>query len=645
VLLVIGGASIASSDDLYELSRSQDWEEHLGSDSSFAIDGACSKGAPISHSRFAALRVKDGIVDYFRDKHGVRPDVDTQRPDIRINVHVGENRTVLAVDLSGEGLHRRGYRLAGGEAPLRENLAAAMVILSGWDADTPLLDPMCGSATILVEAALIAGNSAPGLGRTYYGFTGWRGHDKGVWGALVEDALEKEREGARRDWPPIWGYDADAEVIGYARENIRRAGLEDRIEVGSQELLKLRTDLPPPGWLVCNPPYGERLAEHGSVKYLYRCLGNHLHHFFGGWHTAILTSQIEYADMLRLTWGKSYRLYNGPLGCRLYTGVVQNRIETSGWQLLPKETADGESDFSNRLRKNFKQLQRWSQKNDLQNFRIYDRDLQEYNVSVDLFHKYVFVREFRSSKRIDPDMARRRFNTVLQGVRSVLGVGRDRVFTRKQLGRTSRSESARKKSPRLYEVWEHQRAHLLDFSGTADVGIDQEQRGVREFLVKEASGKRFLSLFGHTGTAAIAAAHGEAAGSITIESVHHYLAWAEKNFALNGMHSGKHSIVNADYPDWLRGQKKRFDLVFADLTRARPTPFTQGRLVELVNLVQPLLPPGGVFYYTAGGDGLEPGADLRARLDCSEITAQLIPKDCTGSPGRFRFWRIQNHPE
>ncbi|MCI5159854.1 MAG: 23S rRNA (guanine(2445)-N(2))/(guanine(2069)-N(7))-methyltransferase, partial [Candidatus Electrothrix sp. AUS1_2] len=246
-----------------------------------------------------------GVVDQFRRRTGKRPDVDVRTPDVRLNLHVDGTAATLSLDLSGDSLHRRGYRSGGGEAPLKETLAAAIAHLAGVRAGMPadlcLLDPLCGSGTLLIEAALIIGDSAPGLLRENFGFQRWSGHNEKMWQALVDEAVQREDQHAETAWPAIIGYDADPQVVAVARKNITNAGFGDRIIIKQRQLASLQ---PPTaqGLLLTNPPYGERLSEREAVKYLYRALGRLYRQHFSGWRLGFFTANPDFADMLGVRW-------------------------------------------------------------------------------------------------------------------------------------------------------------------------------------------------------------------------------------------------------------------------------------------------------------------------------------------------------
>ena len=246
ILLNLSEFSAPDTDSLYKETGKINWDDQLGLESSFAVD-CTAVNSSIGNSKFAALRVKDAVADWFRERYDKKPGVKTVRPDVAISLFLNGETTVISIDLSGESLHRRGYRSASGMAPLKESLAAAIVHLSGWSSKdgikTMFLDPMCGSGTLLIEAALIYGDVAPGLGRTYFGFLKWKGHDPKLWDRLVSETVEREENSMKKPWPRILGYDYDRKIIGTAIEKIENAGLTGRVHVETQELafLKIRS--------------------------------------------------------------------------------------------------------------------------------------------------------------------------------------------------------------------------------------------------------------------------------------------------------------------------------------------------------------------------------------------------------------------
>jgi 23S rRNA (guanine2445-N2)-methyltransferase / 23S rRNA (guanine2069-N7)-methyltransferase len=321
IFLPLAQFSVSDVQTLYEAIRKMPWEDHLDPSKTIAVDAKVSS-SDIRHSWYAALKTKDAIVDRFRDRCGSRPSVKTVQPDLRINVHVFKQSATVSLDLSGESLHLRGYRIQRGTAPLKENLAAAILMRSGWlgmvAGGRPFIDPMCGSGTIPIEAAFMAGDVAPGLRRTHFGFLGWTEFKRGIWRQLLTEAHFRANDGMKH-LPPIKGYDIDEQVLRVARGNLKRAGLEDKIILERRDALSL--DSPGSsgvtGLVVANPPYGERQGDKGDLKFLYAGLGKVLREKYPGWRAVIFTSEPELAKETGLKAHKKHVLYNGSMRCEL----------------------------------------------------------------------------------------------------------------------------------------------------------------------------------------------------------------------------------------------------------------------------------------------------------------------------------------
>ncbi|HJT98235.1 MAG TPA: THUMP domain-containing protein, partial [Rhodanobacteraceae bacterium] len=318
ILMPLAEFDAPDADALYAGAQEIDWSRHLAADGTLAID-AVGGSAALTHTQFIAQRVKDAVVDQFREKTGGRPGIDLERPSIRLNVRLHRDRATLSLDLSGAPLHRRGWRIGQGDAPLKENLAAAMLIRGGWPAihasGGALVDPMCGSATLLIEGALMAANAAPGLKRDYFGFLGWLGHDAALWTSLVDEARERADAGLRTLKPVFFGYDADPRVLNEAKRNAQAAGVAGFVQLARQDVAHLHrpAECVEPGLVVSNPPYGERIGERAELPALYRRLGERLRSEFAGWKASIITSDDDLGHALGLRARKRYVLFNGAL--------------------------------------------------------------------------------------------------------------------------------------------------------------------------------------------------------------------------------------------------------------------------------------------------------------------------------------------
>jgi len=681
VLLQIAKFPAPDDTELYRQCGTIDWQEHLSNGSTFAIDCTLSDSV-ITHNQFAALRVKDALVDQFRERSGERPSVQVERPDVQIRLHIHSDQAILTLDLSGESLHRRGYRVESAIAPLKESLAAGIVALAGWSKaitpDTMFLDPMCGSGTLLIEAALIYGDSAPGLGRRYFGFLGWRGHDEALWQQLVDEAVAREEAGLNRKWPMILGYDADPVVVAAARKNVEQAGLAEKIRVKQGQLVSLKRPAEK-GFLVCNPPYGERLGEVDEAVQLYRALGRVMRTEFTHWQVGFFVAAPDFADRFGLSWTASHRLFNGPLACRLFCAKMQEAEPEPvfQWQVSPQLFEGDASDFANRLIKNLKKILKWAERENITCFRVYDRDLPEYNVSIDLYGKWVHVQEYAPPSTIDPDLASERFSQALAMIRAVLGVRRDRIFIKtrkKQKGKQQYQKQGSQK--KMYEVREGSCFCLVNFTDYLDTGLFLDHRITRSRIGQLAAGKRFLNLFGYTGTATIHAARGGAVSTTTVDLSATYLSWARMNLALNGYGGPAHVTIQEDCLQWLesggrplpdqkavaRGQKpmpyqqkrettrpsSQYDLIFVDPPtfsntkkdhRVFDVQQDHGRLLELS---MQHLAPGGLLIFSTNFRKFVLDESLEQRFSISEISRETIPFDFERNTRIHRCWEFRH---
>jgi putative N6-adenine-specific DNA methylase len=312
VLRPVLEADVQSPDDLYEIVRAHDWSRYLTPEHTLAVD--CNvRDSAITHSKFAALRVKDAICDQFVETCGRRPSVDVDTPMVGFNLHVYRNHAVLSLDAAGESLHKRGYRPIQTKAPLNEALAAALVMLSGWKGDVPFVDPLCGSGTLAIEAAWIALRRPPGLTRKRFGFQGWMDYDVRLWTALRDEA----RHGVLKALPaPVWGSDVRGDAVSFAIDNARAAGIGNLLRFSKRDVRDLEAPPGPPGVLLCNPPYGERLGEERQLRSLYQLLGE-VFRRLAGWRCCVFTGNPNLAACIGLKPAEQVPLYNGKIPCRL----------------------------------------------------------------------------------------------------------------------------------------------------------------------------------------------------------------------------------------------------------------------------------------------------------------------------------------
>jgi len=648
VYLQLAQFPIVDEETLYQKCMDVDWHNHLTEETSFAVSCTLSGESPITHSRYAALKIKDGLVDTFRNKTGKRPSVKTSRPDVQVHLHVDGKIAALSLDLSGESLHRRGYRGVAVKAPLKETLGAAIVALSGWinDAGT-LIDPMCGTGTLLIEAALMFGDSAPGLSRSHFGFFGWLGHDENLWNSLVTEALEREEKGLEKNWPLMLGYDCDPVAVSAARKNIEMAGLAEYIQVKQAELATLGSPSKH-GMLLSNLPYGERLSEREQVSRLYRAYGRILKQRFSGWKVGVFISNPTLTDSFTLVWDQKHKLYNGSIPCRLLTGSVSDEEKVFKWLPVEQSGDDQGSEFGNRLRKNLKKMLKWAAKEGVSCFRVYDRDLPDYNISIDLYSKWVHIHEYAPPKTIDPQVAASRMAAAVKCVRDILGVRSNRIFIKARERQKGRKQYEKKgNSGKMYEVREGECSFLLNFTDYLDTGLFLDHRPVREKIYREAKGKRFLNLYGYTGTATVHAAMGGAASTTTVDLSATYLHWAKMNLALNGLTELRNKVEQADCLRWLEETNSKFDLIFID-----PPTFSNTKKdhrvfdvqkdhERLIELAMAHLAVDGLLIFSTNFRRFKLGEKLLKLYEIKDISRESVPFDFSRNEKIHKCWEIR----
>lgn len=665
VLLVLTRFPVRSADELYAGIQTIDWRDHLDSKGTLAIDFSGTSKA-IDNTHFGALKVKDAIVDALRDRMGSRPSVEKRNPDIRVNVHLRRDEATVSLDLSGTSLHQRGYRLQQGAAPLKENLAAAILLRANWPElakqGYALSDPMCGMGTFLIEGAMMAADVAPGLKREYWGFNGWQSHVPSIWSRLLEEAQQRAEKGLQQE--PLWirGYEADPRLIQPARNNIARAGLADWVKVYQGELATFAPspDKGQPGLLICNPPYGERLGDEASLLYLYQHLGERMRSQCLGWQAGVFTGAPQLGRRMGIRCHKQYAFFNGAIPCRLLMFDVREQSfvtarEPQQDNNAPAQQAEapallsaGGQMFANRLQKNRRQLNRWLRQNDIQCYRLYDADMPEYAVAVDVYGEHVHVQEYAAPKSVDADKAQARLLDALAAIPQALGIPRENVQVKRRERQTGLRQYERQaEQGEFLEVREGQVKLLVNLTDYLDTGLFLDHRPMRLRIASEARGKRFLNLFCYTGAATVHAAAGGARTTTSVDLSKTYLDWARRNLALNGF-SEKNQLVQADVMQWLAKEQGEYDLIFID-----PPTFSNSKRMQdvfdvqrdqrtLINEAMRLLAKDGTLYFSNNFRKFELEPELAELYDIEEISAQTIDQDFARNPKIHRAWRIRH---
>ncbi|HLF67130.1 MAG TPA: bifunctional 23S rRNA (guanine(2069)-N(7))-methyltransferase RlmK/23S rRNA (guanine(2445)-N(2))-methyltransferase RlmL, partial [Gammaproteobacteria bacterium] len=479
-----------------------------------------------------------------RSEGAGRPSVMLNDPDIRIHAHLYGDKLNLSLDLAGESLHKRGYRLdSTSDAPMKENLAAALLIRAKWASESQnykyFIDPMCGSGTLLIEAALMASDTAPGLLRKKFGFSHWQYHDVDIWQALVIEAQVRSQAGRSQPLPDIRGFDASPRAVSTARENIEHAGLDKWIDVSVRELshLSAPTHLGKgKGLLMSNPPYGERLGDEASLKPLYQHFGARLREGFEGWDVALFLGNFELGKAMRIRPYKSYAFFNGTIPCKLLLMHI-----TPEWYMREQETKPDVTPtpapavelsidaqmFANRLRKNLKALTPWVKKNNIHAYRLYDADMPEYAVAIDCYNDWAHVQEYAAPKTVDPLKARARLEQICLAIPNVLDISPQHIVLKERRQQKDFSQYEKISTRGEYLTIEEGACKLLvNLHDYLDTGLFLDHRPMRLFLASIAKGKRILNLFCYTGSVTVHAAMGGARASVSVDMSATYTAWA-----------------------------------------------------------------------------------------------------------------------
>ncbi len=692
ILLPLANFEAGTQEELYDGVREIRWEEHLSPNGSLLVDFIGSSDA-IRNTQFGALKVKDAIVDCLRDFSGERPSIAKRDPDLLVNVRLSKNKAIVSIDLSGDSLHRRGYRVKQGSAPMKENLAAGILIRAGWPEIAAqggaLLDPMCGSGTILIEAALIAADIAPGLLRGSFGFERWLNHRNDIWLELREEAFARKKAGlAKENLPEIRGYDADVKVIRAAEENIVSAELDHWLRVSRKELkdfVKPTHKTMEFGLVLSNPPYGERLGEIESLKLLYAHLGERLRNEFQGWRAGVFTGNPDLGKQMGLRADKKYKFFNGTIASELLMfsisseAFVQSRVEQDARFSKDDEVrkvaeakvkienkkeqaaalSNGAQMLVNRLQKNLKQLEKWAKKNEISCYRLYDADMPEYSAAIDIYRGqtqpnrapqlYAHVQEYAAPKSVDEDKAAGRFAEIEQAVPFALDIA-DANISYKQRRRNKGASQYEKLSERptgdLFSVLEGAAKLHINMWQYLDTGLFLDHRPVRLMIADLAKDKRFLNLFCYTATASVHAAMAGARYTVSVDMSNTYLNWARKNFALNGLSESRNRLEQADCLKWLEQNDQQFDLIlldppsFSNSKRMEDVLDVQRDHVQMIKNAMRALAEGGTLVFSNNLRSFKLDTEALSAFTIKDISVQTIDEDFKRNPKIHQCWLI-----
>jgi 23S rRNA (guanine2445-N2)-methyltransferase / 23S rRNA (guanine2069-N7)-methyltransferase len=665
VLLGIARGAVASAEDFYALARGIDWRAHLAPRGTLACEFT-GKHDAIRNTHFGALKLKDAIVDQLRETTRQRPDIQTQRPDLSVHAHAARGEVTISIDLAGESLSRRGYRLQGGEAPLRENVAAGILLRAGWPRIAAeggaFLDPMCGSGTFVIEAAWMAMDRAPGLLRDFWGFEGWVGHEPGVWSEVLEAARARVKSLS----VAVRGADHNRGAIATAQANARRAQLAEAVSFQHCDIGALAPAGDATTGLLCvNPPYGARITGEEEAATAHSAIGAALRGPFAGWHAAVLTGEPALGQLIGAEATRVHTVFNGAIECRLLRFAPGERkvrrAATRGIVIDDATVAQGQGArmFANRLAKNLARLGKVARREVVTCWRLYDADMPEYALAIDLYtgagpdegRRWLYVQEYAPPASVDPAAAKRRREEALSVLPEVTGVPFEDIRLR-----TRRRQKGSDQYERLHEREEFRvvaegavqlRVNLEDY---LDTGLFLDHRPTRLRLGREARGRRFLNLFCYTGTASVHAAAGGAAGTHSVDMSRTYLDWARANFELNGLDGGGNRLEQADVLQWLPDQPAAaWDLIFLD----PPTFSNSARMQDVLDIQRDhpqllrqcmrVLAPGGLLLFSTNAQRFSLDTEVNNAFRVADVSPATIPFDFQGNPRIHRCFELR-HP-
>lgn len=652
---------IGSEAALYSAVAEVPWEHHIEPGSSIAVDFVGTNKA-INNTQYGAMRVKDGIVDRMRAHSGTRPNVDKQNFDLKIQARLAKDQIQLGLDLSGSSLHQRGYRSEQGVAPLKENLAAAILLRTDWtnlaEQGCPLVDPMCGSGTLLIEAALMALDIAPGSFRQKFAFESWLQHDQPLWSSLVEVAHAR-REQRRRALPSIqlWGMDDNPRVLQYAQANARRAGVEAHLTFTHMPISQFH--LPEEvcgntGLILCNPPYGERLGDVEALRETYRTLAQTAKAECPGWQLAVFTGNPELAREMRLRAKKVNKFLNGTIPCELHQFQLlsndQATLRSDPERVEESQLSEGALMVFNRLKKNMRKLRKWATAEGIEAFRAYDADLPEYAAAIDVYGERIHVQEYAAPKSVDSAAAQKRLRELMLATACFFEVAPARIALKtRQKNRGATQYEKLSSEGDFFTAREGQAKLWVNLTDYLDTGLFLDHRPLRLRIHKQASGKKFLNLFCYTASATVHAALGGAAETTSVDMSRTYLDWARRNFELNKMNAYQHRLVQGDCLTWLNDCREGFDLIMLDPPTFSNSKRMEGVLdvqrdhVALIKRCMELLNNQGCLYFSSNLRAFKLDYDSLADYSITDITAETIALDFERNQKIHHCYSVQHN--
>ena len=635
-------SAVTSAASIVSVVKQFDWSSVFSSDCSFAVEFH-GKSQYLRNTMYGAQLVKDGVVDYFSE-HGDRPNVDKREPDVLLHAYLKKDELIVSLDMVGYSLHQRGYREAAGRAPIKENLAAALLKRAKWpelsQQGYALVDPFCGSGTFLMEGMMMASNFPPGLIRTDQAFVHWEGHDTALWLSLREEAKDQVTPCSN----VIKGYDSDVEMVDIASQHMASLDLFSSIAIEKRAVEDFQS-VAPLGLLISNPPYGERMDEVFNLVPVYEALGSALFMSCQGWKAAIFTSDTMLAKSIGLRVSKTYHFFNGALETDLYLYDLDetNQLKTDGYSGRSEQVMA----LVNRLKKNKKKLSQWLKQSQHTCYRLYDADLPDYAFVIDVYNDWVHVQEYAPPDEIPEHKAKKKIHELLRVLPEVLSISADHVVFKQRKRQKGREQyvSAEQKGQTI-RVQEGEATFVVNLHDYLDTGLFIDHRSLRMFFGSRLPGKRLLNCFCYTGAFSVhAALNGFLTWNVDLSKT--YLQWAKDNFRANQIDMSHHHFIQADCLAWLKDCRETFDVILLD-----PPSFSNSKRMQgvldvqrdhefLINDAMRCLDKGGRLYFSTNLRRFRLAKVIEEAFKVTDMTSQTLDVDVKKSRQSHQCFLIE----
>lgn len=631
---------INSNHDLYTNTYQIDWDKILYFNNTFLVKFKGNNDI-IKNSLFGALTIKNAILDQFYEKYSIYPNINLINPDISVQALLTNNRINIMLNLSGNSLSQRGYRKFSNITSLKENLSAAIVLSSAWKKNIPLIDPMCGSGTFLIEAAMIYSNRAPGLKRNKWGFQFWKGYNNFLWNEVLNEANKKFEMSIKKCHKNLFiGFDYNQKIIEQAKENAFNANVLEIIQFSKSNLNNITNPYKNKemGVLLSNPPYEEKENTESELVALYIQISFMFEKHFKNWKLSIFTASEFLSSFLQIQAYEIFSFKSGLLNCFL-----------KNYKILSERLNHKNKEYENRLKKNIKKLKKWNDWKKIDCFRIYDQDIPSYKIVVDMYKNWLVIQEYQAPKEINIGDSYKRLCHAIYYTKEILSIPINNIVfkTRKKQKKKLQYQKLFN-SKKFFIIQEYHAKLLVNLFDYVDTGLFLEHRRVRKLISTMSYGKDFLNLFAYTGSATVFAGLGGAKSTTTIDISNTYIQWSMRNMSINNIIGIQHSFIQSNCLEWIRSTYQKFDLIFIN-----PPTFSNSKkmkqvfelkkdYLDLLNILKKNLRKNGYIIFSSSTNNFKLNFDKihQMKLYVKNITHLVQSKDFLNK--KYYSWLIQH---